>query len=192
MTVRLSAYLAPLALVLSWQAFAATPPRDPSGAWLTEDGRARVRVEKCGPFQEQVCGYVVWIKAGSSAPTTDRNNPDPRKASRALLGHQLMLGLKPNADGQYEGLIYNAEDGKTYDVTVWIEGRGDLKVKGCLVSFLCSTQTWTRTSDLQPGQLAASTGTPGGPRPDPEWAVKSTGSTSPAQAVQRRDATPRP
>ena len=163
-TRRLTAFLGAIALSCLGQA-AVAAPRDPSGSWLTEDGRARVRVEKCGPAREHLCGYVVWLRANPSA--TDRKNPDARKATRPVLGHQLMLGLRPNSDGRYEGLIYNADDGKSYDVTVWLERPGDLKVKGCLVAFLCSTQNWTPAGDVQPGQLAGATGAPGGPRAGP-------------------------
>ena len=161
---------------------AVAAPRDPSGVWLTEDARARVRVETCGPTRDNLCGYIVWLELGSGeAPPVDRKNPDRRKASRQVLGHQLMLGLKPNADDVYEGLIYNADDGKSYDVNVWLDRSGELKVKGCLVSFLCKTESWTRRTDLVSGQLAAATGTPGGPRPDPEWASNA----SPPMPVRR-------
>lgn len=155
-------------------------PANPTGTWLTADGRARIRVEKCGPTQDLVCGYVVWMdKPGgdNGQPKTDGKNPDPKKRTRTILGHQLMMGLTPNADDRYAGEIYNNEDGKNYDVTLWVE-KGDLKVKGCLVAFLCSTQTWARTSDNAPGQLAGPTGGPNGPQPEPQWA-----STTPAPAA---------
>ena len=44
---------------------------DPSGTWLTEDGRARVRVERCGVSLEQICGFVVWMKS-RRMPTDNR------------------------------------------------------------------------------------------------------------------------
>ncbi|MDB5592696.1 DUF2147 domain-containing protein [Enterovirga sp.] len=166
-------------------AVAEAAPRDPTGVWLVQDRRARVRVEKCGPAQDQLCAFVVWLPSGDKNPTVDANNPDPKKATRPILGHQIMLGLKAE-DDRYEGLIYNADDGRSYDVTVWLERPGNLKVKGCLLSFLCSTETWTSVSDVATGQLTAATGAPGGPTPDPEWAVK----PSPAGAPGR-DAKPR-
>ena len=151
----------------------AAPAKDPSGVWRTEDGRARVQMEKCGPGHDQVCGYIVWLSKpldDQGQPRVDSKNPDPQKAKRPLLGHQLILGLKPNDDGRYEGEIYNSEDGKKYDVTVWADQPSVLKVKGCLVAFLCSTQSWTKVTDVASGQLTASPGAPGGPRPDPQWA----------------------
>lgn len=173
----------------------AAPARDPSGTWLTEDERARIRVERCGPSQEQVCGYVVWMKAPEGEdPSAKRDvkNPDPRKRARSVLGHQLMMGLNPNDDGQYAGKIYNNEDGKSYDVTVWSEKPGTLNVKGCLIAFLCSTQIWTRTSTVAPGQLAAATGMPGGPVPEPEFAPKPVATPASATAGTPRREQPRP
>ena len=68
-----------------------------------------------------------------------------------------------------------------------------LKVKGCLIAFLCSTQIWTRATDTLPGQLAAATGSAGGPQPDPEWASGRTAATpASASSAPKRDAKPRP
>jgi len=150
----------------------AASPADPSGTWLTEDGRARVRIERCGAKLEQVCGYIVWMNEPADAkgqPVRDRNNPDPAKRDRPVLGHQLILGLKPASPGRFDGQIYNAENGKSYDISLWRETR-DLKVKGCMLSVLCSTQTWTQTMDALPGQLVGMTGDLNGPKADKEWA----------------------
>ena len=184
-----TALLAGASLALAGSAFAA-PGRDPSGTWLTEDERARIRVEKCGPSQDQVCAYVVWMKAPEGedpAAKRDVKNPDPRKRNRSVLGHQLMMGLNPNDDGQFAGKIYNNEDGKSYDVTVWSEKAGTLNVKGCLIAFLCSTQIWTRTNAVLPGQLAAATGLPGGPVPEPEFASRAVATPASATATPRRE-----
>lgn len=168
------ASLAGLALALPLAAHAASA-LDPSGTWLTEDGRARIRVEKCGPSEDRLCGYVVWLKSPTTddgQPRVDLKNPDPSKRGRPSLGHQLLLGLTRNAEGRYEGKVYNSEEGKNYDVSVWSEEPAKLNIRGCLVVVLCGTQTWSRTTDVLPGQLAGATGSPGGPRPDPEWASK--------------------
>ncbi|NEU14110.1 DUF2147 domain-containing protein [Methylobacterium sp. BTF04] len=148
---------------------------DAAGTWLTEDGRARVRTEPCGPRNAHLCGYVVWGSKPldeTGKPKVDRYNPDPGKQTRALLGHQLILGLKPSEDGRHEGKIYNGDNGKSYDVTIWSETPTELSVRGCLLAVLCATQTWKRVTDVVPGQLTGATDTPGGPRSNPEWATK--------------------
>ena len=184
-----------LGLAVAGSAIAA-PLRDPTGTWLTEDERARVRVEKCGPTQDHVCAYVVWMKPATEGEDVtakrDVKNPDPKKRNRAILGHQLMMGLSANEDGRYAGKIYNNEDGKSYDVTVWSEQPGTLNVRGCLVAFLCSTQIWTRTNSVLPGQLAGATGGPNGPVPEPEWAPRPAVTPAHSGAPAQRREQPRP
>lgn len=152
----------------------AAAPADPSGTWLVEDGRARIRLERCGPTRERLCGFIVWMKSPDDSrgrPFRDELNPDPEKRSRTLLGHQLIMGLKATPEGRFDGEIYNAEDGKSYAVSLWRESSERMKLKGCLIRFLCQTQTWTQTLDVQPGQLVGLTGDVNGPRADKEWAA---------------------
>lgn len=176
-------WLAAGALIAAAGTASAAAP-DPSGTWTTQDGRARIRMEKCGSSRQQLCGYVVWLKPGSSKSAVDRYNPDPAKAARPVLGHQLLLGLSANSSDRYAGQIYNNEDGKNYDVEVWLVSPVDLKLKGCLIAFLCSTQSWTRADDVVAGQLTGATGTPNGPQPDPEWAGKPATAASPRRDVK--------
>lgn len=146
----------------------------PTGTWLTEDGRARVRTEQCGSDPTRLCGFVVWGSKPldeDGKPKIDKHNPDPSKQTRAQLGHQMLLGLKPSSDGRFEGKIYNADNGKSYDVTVWSEQPSALIVKGCMLVF-CASQSWRRVTDVAPGELQGATGGTSGPRFDPEWAAK--------------------
>ncbi|MCW6507929.1 DUF2147 domain-containing protein [Lichenifustis flavocetrariae] len=151
----------------------AAPASDPSGTWLTEDGRGRIRVEHCASKPDHICGYVVWMKEPNGPDgklKKDQSNPDQTKQSRVLLGHQLILGLKENDEGHFKGQIYDADNGKKYDITMWRQAEDELRIKGCMLAILCGSQTWTPATDVLSGQLTAATGTPGGPRPDPEWA----------------------
>jgi uncharacterized protein (DUF2147 family) len=146
-------------LTVAPAAFAAESAADPAGTWLVEDGRAKIKIEKCGPEHKNICGNVVWIKDpldDKGRPKTDVNNPDPAKRSRPAIGLQLMSNLTPDDDQVFSGQIYNAENGKMYDVTVKAEKPTDLRVKGCLVSILCMSQHWTRVADLpMPGAVVA-------------------------------------
>jgi uncharacterized protein (DUF2147 family) len=142
---------------------------DPTGIWLVKDGTTRIRIEKCGPNNSNICGYAVWLKEPrdeSGKPRTDSKNPDPKKAGRLLLGHQMILGLKPNSAGKYEGKVYNSENGKFADVTVWAEEPTALSIHGCMLMVLCGSQTWKRVTDIMPGQLAGPVNGPNGPRSD--------------------------
>lgn len=153
----------------------AAAPNDAAGTWLTEDGRARVRTERCGPQSTNLCGYVVWGSKpldDRGQPRVDGANPDPQKRTRLQLGHQLILGLKPNAEGHYEGKIYNADNGKSYDVQIWVDDPAALHVKGCMLAIFCGSQTWKRVTDVAPGQLTGPTNGANGPRADAEWAPR--------------------
>ncbi len=147
-----------------------TPSSFPAGTWQTDDGRARLRTERCGPGGTRLCGFVVWLQKRldeRGRPWVDNLNPAEEKRSRELLGHQVLLRLSLSEDGHYEGKIYNSEDGKTYEATVWQEGISELNVKGCLLVF-CKTERWKRTLDVLPGELQGKTNLAGGPRLDPE------------------------
>ncbi|GJD48087.1 hypothetical protein OPKNFCMD_0803 [Methylobacterium crusticola] len=130
-------------------AAAAAPAKDPSGTWLTEDGRAKIKIEKCGPGGAQACGTVVWLKSPlneQGQPRTDAKNPDPKKRARPMIGLQLMEGLKPE-DGGFKGQIYNADEGKSYDVSIARESASELSISGCLLKILCGSQTWSKAPD---------------------------------------------
>jgi uncharacterized protein (DUF2147 family) len=142
---------------------------DPSGVWLDAEGKARIRVEHCERPIDRICGYLVWSKDPAGMTDKDSQNPDPQKKGRPVLGMQLILGLAPD-DDRYVGQIYDADNGKTYDVKVSREDEEHLKVKGCVLKILCGSQTWTRVSDVQPGQLTGPVDGENGPRSDPEWA----------------------
>lgn len=155
---------------------------EPFGTWLTEDGRARVRTERCKSESTRLCGYVVWgskPQNENGKAKVDEYNPDPSKQTRLQLGHQMLPGLQPNGEGHYEGKIYNADNGKSYDVTVWSDQPSVLTVKGCMLVF-CASQAWKRVEDIAPGQLQGATDTAGGPRSDPEWAAKPAAKGRPA------------
>ncbi len=165
---RIAASLAGLAALACCDVGAAVAA-DAAGTWQTEDGRGRVRTEHCGPGRADLCGFVVWMKEPmdeKGKPRLDESNPDAKKKARPVLGHEMMTGLKPADEGRYEGKVYNADNGKFYDVKVWSEEPAELSVRGCLFSYLCKTQSWKRVSDVLPGQLQGTTDASGGPRSD--------------------------
>ena len=122
------------------RAFAA----DPLGTWYTEGRDSQVRIGKCG---SALCGTLVWLKepnAEDGQPKTDKENADPSKRSRPLLGVQIVLGLRPSsAPDEWDGKVYNAKDGKTYTGSFTMMGPNTAELKGCIMVF-CKSQTWTR------------------------------------------------
>ena len=137
-------------LLAGLTAASADTGKDPSGTWLTGDGRAKIRIDRCGPSGSNACGKVVWLKSPTDdggAPRTDVKNPDPKKRSRPVIGLQLIDGLKPDEE-KFTGELYNIEEGKVYTVSLERESEAELSVSGCMLKVLCGSQTWTRVPDV--------------------------------------------
>jgi uncharacterized protein (DUF2147 family) len=115
------------------------------GTWYTGDKESQVRIVNCGGA---LCGTLVWLKEpndpATGRPKTDKHNADASKQNRPLLGAPIVLAMKPNGPGQWNGEVYNAEDGKTYSGSFTLTGPDTADLKGCVLSVLCKSQTWTR------------------------------------------------
>lgn len=143
-------FVAAAVLVIGGGAWAA----DIAGTWLTEGGASKIRLEPCAQAGAgALCGKLVWLREPNDpktgGPVTDRRNPDPALKGRALLGVVLISGIKPGEEaGEWTARAYNADDGKTYDVTLKLQEDGNLELEGCgLGGIVCQGETWTRTKD---------------------------------------------
>ena len=137
-----------LSMALSGSAASLITPAlaaDPLGTWYTENHDSQVRITNCGGA---LCGTLVSLKEpidpATGKPKLDKNNADASKQSRPLLGVQIVLGMTPNGPNQWSGNVYNASDGKTYSGSFTMTGDNTADLKGCVMSILCKTQTWTR------------------------------------------------
>lgn len=133
--MRIVIFFAVLSALTTRSAFAA----DPTGDWRVADGVAHIRVAECNGA---MWGAVIWEK---EAGGLDEHNPDASKRNRPTLGIPILINMKkkPTAD-QWEGEVYNANDGKTYSSTIKPVGSDKLEIKGCVLGFLCGGETWTR------------------------------------------------
>lgn len=114
---------------------AATPI---AGTWLTDDGKAHVRIEPCGAA---MCGRIVAIlKRGPGDATTDKSNPDPAKRNNPIVGTYILTDLVESGS-LWKGKIYNPASGKTYSAKLFRNADGTLKVEGCM-AFLCRGPIW--------------------------------------------------
>jgi uncharacterized protein (DUF2147 family) len=148
-TFRLASALWLSTIVLSTIALAPSSPAraaDPLGTWYTADKDSQVRITNCGGA---LCGSLVWLKEpidpATGRPKTDSNNADASKRNRPLLGIPIVLAMKPSGTpDQWSGNVYNASDGKTYSGSFTMTGPNTAELKGCVMSIICKTQTWTR------------------------------------------------
>jgi uncharacterized protein (DUF2147 family) len=142
-------WLAALALsTIGPSSIAPAHAADPLGTWYTADKDSQVRITKCG---EALCGVLVGLKEpndpATGRPKTDKNNADASKQSRPLLGIPIVLAMKPSGTpDQWSGNVYNASDGKTYTGSFTLTGPNSAELKGCVMSIICKTQTWTRAN----------------------------------------------
>lgn len=137
------------------------------GEWRVEDGVATIKVVECN-------GRLWGVVASETTPGgLDRMNPDASKRSRPTLGIPVLINMKRSADERYkwEGSIYNAKDGKTYQASVQVKSPTTLEVEGCVLSILCGGQTWTRVQEAPnasaPKGAAVTGSSPSAPKPHP-------------------------
>src|SRR5215470_8108724 len=120
---------------------------DAAGDWMVADKIAVVRVAPCRPDGPALCGNLVWSKG---PPRADKNNPDPAKRSRSVMGMEILIDMKPTDPNRWEGEIYNAEDGKNYSGRIFLVSENVLRIEGCVLGILCGGQNWTRAKCEDP------------------------------------------
>ena len=127
-----------LLAMLAAGAARATPP-SVAGTWLTQEGKALVRIEPCGA---QLCGRIVRVlKPRPGGPAVDSANRDPALRKRPMEGLSILTGFAAAGD-RWQGRIYDPESGRSYRSEMVRHG-STLDVKGCLGPF-CRTQHWTQ------------------------------------------------
>ena len=115
---------------------------EPYGTWSM--GKVSIKVTDCGG---KLCGTIVGLKEPISKidgkPKVDRENPDASKRKRPLIGLAVLIGMKPSGEGQWQGAIYNPDDGNTYSASIKLDG-DKMKVKGCVIGILCKSNSFVR------------------------------------------------
>jgi uncharacterized protein (DUF2147 family) len=133
--MKLKYAIAGLALIVAAPALA-----DPIGEWRVQDGKAVVRIQKCGG--RALCGSIAAV---SGTPGKDEHNPNPAMRNRSVIGLQVLNGMRPTGQGIWAGPIYNAEDGQSYSGKISLVSEQQLKLEGCVPGGgLCGEETWSR------------------------------------------------
>ena len=146
--IRRAAMLVSLALLLATAAHAAPPrpatlPVQVLGPWLTQGGDGVIAIEACG---DALCGRIVGIRRKPGEPM-------PRDVHGApQCGLTILKRERATAEGDWLGQITDPRDGKTYGARLWLDARGNLRVRGFLgLPLFGQTQTWRRfTGTLGP------------------------------------------
>ena len=115
---------------LAW----AGPAAAPVGRWLTGDGNGVIAIEPCGTA---LCGRIVGIRraAGEPVPKDWQGRPQ--------CGLTILHDERPTGDDAWLGTITDPRDGTAYHAKLWLDGAGNLNVRGYVgVPLLGRTQTW--------------------------------------------------
>ena len=120
-------------------AVAQTPASAPErGRWVTESGNLEIEIAPCG---EALCGTVVKVIANQSMA-----DPSKQVAGPSPLGLQILTGFKP-AGSEWQGQIFNRENGKTFDCLLSLVSAEQLKVHAYVGTPATGrTQIWRRVA----------------------------------------------
>jgi uncharacterized protein (DUF2147 family) len=118
--------------------------QNPIGTWLVADGTTHIRIVNCS---DSLWGIVAWTR---SPDGRDVNNPDPALRTRPTLGIPVLLHMRPAKQaGNWEGEVYNAKDGRTYDATITLRSADTLHIEGCVLGILCGGEDWQRVQSAK-------------------------------------------
>ena len=102
------------------------------GRWISSEKDLIVEVYKIG---EHFKAKVVWFRDDPNAPmeeSCDKKNPDPALRSRKIIGMEVLSDLKYHEESHTweDGKVYDAQHGKEWNASAFIDKEGLLKVKG--------------------------------------------------------------
>lgn len=132
--------LALLALTSAASADAPAPTERILGRWITESRNLEVEIAPCGVA---LCGTVTRVLANRSMQNleVEVKSFDGRPA----LGMTILSEFTSAGGGEWNGKIYNRENGKTYKCVIVPLGPTQLSVRGyVLLPLFGKTQIWNR------------------------------------------------
>jgi len=139
-------FAAILAIGLAVASAAAAPAGSPLGDWATANGHGVIAIAQCG---DALCGRIVGIERKPTEPMPTDADGHPQ------CGLTIISNERPQTDGTWLGQITDPRDGGVYGAKLWLDARGDLRLRGFLgIPALGSTQTWHRFN----GHLTAACG----------------------------------
>jgi len=105
--------------------------------------------------------YGVWVRDGHPDDKLEFYDCTGKLCARGT--EQMPDGSPPteilrhaakNGANSWKGDLFNPEDGKTYGGSVTYDSTTKLTLTGCLMGFLCQSETWTRQTYAKPAAAA--------------------------------------
>ncbi len=116
--------------------------------------------------------YGVWVRGGHEDEKLEFYDCDgqlcaketvlPPDGSPAIVILRHAAKIAPN---QWKGPLFNPENGKLYSGTITLDKPNQFTLKGCLIAFLCQSETWTRDITASPDKALAPSPDKAGPGP---------------------------
>lgn len=106
------------------------------GQWLIDSGDVLIRITR---DDTGYSGRIAWLKEPrypadairAGQRKIDLHNPDPSKRSRPLIGLEVLRGFSYDGNDRWSaGTIYDADSGKTYDCTLYLNDSNHLTARG--------------------------------------------------------------
>ncbi len=122
------------------------------GKWLDGKGKAHIEIYK---ENGKYFGKIVWLKEPTypaddkkgmaGKDKVDRENPDPARRTKPILGLQILRDFVYEDGIWQSGRIYDPENGKDYKCKMTLKSADALDVRGYIgFSFIGRTENWTR------------------------------------------------
>ena len=139
------------------------------GVWMTDKGRSKVKVGLCEEA-DGLCTEIVWLREPNNSrgvPLTDGRNKNAKLRKRPIMGLKILEGLKQIGRYEWEGSVYNPEDGKTYKANLALVKPDMIRLKGCMpMGWPCRSKFWTRSELEPPAEMMAEAADAAGPNGD--------------------------
>jgi uncharacterized protein (DUF2147 family) len=116
---------------------------DPIGLWRASDG-GLTRISPCGAA---LCGYIVTVNPridpSTGRPATDKNNADPSKRDRPLVGIPILIDMRPDGPGHWSGQLYDTDRGQDFLGHLLEIDANTVRVEGCALG-ICGGENMSR------------------------------------------------
>jgi uncharacterized protein (DUF2147 family) len=92
--------------------------------------------------------YGVWLRDGHNE-SLEFFDCDGKLCARETIAtgaepQMILRHAQPNGTNQWKGDLFNPENGKTYSGKISYSPPNKLTLTGCLIAFLCQSESWTR------------------------------------------------
>jgi uncharacterized protein (DUF2147 family) len=145
-----------------------------------------------GPFAAHAAEpiYGVWVRDGHPDDKLEFYDCAGKLCARGTeqmpdgaAAPEILRNAAKNGANSWKGDLFNPEDGKTYGGSVTYDSTTKLTLTGCLMGFLCQSETWTRQTYAKPAAAAKETAKPKARPAEAETVETKPAETKPAAAA---------